>query len=246
MALLTIISEAQKPLTFTELVSRSGLNKSTTHRLLAICMEERMVRHDSHRKSYFLGSRVYDLVRNAGRSLDIQTVAEDEMIRLFDLIDANVTIGIPGGQEVICLRTLESPQSRGGMQRPGMREPVHCSAPGKALLAFLPDTVIESRLHGYEFRRFTDRTIDNPRDFCAELAIVREVGFGTNDREESEHFIGISAPVFNFVGEPIAAINIWSVCPRHSIDDLVAWGGELKDSAGRVTDLIGGMGPLAS
>lgn len=246
LTLLTVISAAPKPLTFSEIVKKSGLNKSTIHRLLAICVEEDLVRYDDQSKDYFLGSKVFDLVRSAYSGYDIQAVALDEMVKLFDLFDANVTLGIPSGLEVAYLRILESPQSLGGAQRPGMREPVHCSASGKALLAFLPDKVIESKLKGYEFKRFTKRTIANVTDFQAELAFTREFGFGKNDREEYDHFLGISAPIFNYVCEPIAVLNIWSVHPRHTMSDLLGWSAELKASAGRVTDLIGGAMPSKS
>lgn len=243
LKLLSVISEAQKPLTFSEVVEKTGLNKSTIHRLLAIGTEEQMVRYDSHRKVYLLGPRVFDLVRNAYNGYDIQAIALTEMIRLVELFDANVTIGVPSGLEVIYLRVLETKQSLGGVQRPGMRDPVHCSASGKALLAYYPQKVLKSLLKDYDFKRFTDRTIRNATDFEAELDFVRAHGFGKNDREEYDHFLGISAPIFNYLGEPIAVLNIWSVHPRHEIQELLGWSDELKQSAARVTELIGGMMP---
>ncbi|NNE79713.1 MAG: IclR family transcriptional regulator [Silicimonas sp.] len=243
LTLLTVISEAQKPLTFSEVVKKSGLNKSTIHRLLAICTEEKMVRYDPEHKVYLLGPRVFDLVKSANSGFDIQAIALDEMVRLFDLYDANVTLGIPSGLEVVYLRILEAPHSLGGVQRPGMREPVHCSASGKALLAFLPDKVIESKLKDYEFTRFTKRTITAAKGFRAELDAVRERGYATNDREEYDHFLGISAPIFDYVGEAIAVLNIWSVYPQHTIEDLHEWSEDLRLSADRVTDLIGGTVP---
>jgi len=243
LALLTAISEAPKPLTFSEAVDRTGLNKSTIHRLLAIGLEERMIRYDSHRKVYLLGPRVFDLVRNAYSGYDIQAIALDEMLRLFDLFDANVTVGVPSGHDVVYLRVLESPQSMGGVQRPGMRDPIHCSASGKALLAYYPDKVLASLLKGYDFKRFTERTIVNAEDFRTALDFVRKHGFGKNDREEYDHLLGISAPVFNYIGEPIAVLNIWSVYPRHSMQDLVGWSPELLASAAHVTEMIGGVAP---
>lgn len=246
LTVLSVISEAQKPLTFSEVVEKTGLNKSTVHRLLAIATDERMVRHDSDRKVYVLGSRIFDLVRNAYSGYDIQSIALDEMVRLFELSDANVTLGVPSGLEVIYLRMFEAPHSPGIVQRPGMREPVHSSASGKALLAFLPDKLLQSKLRGYSFTRFTDRTLDNAADFAAELDLVRRYGFAKNDREEHEHVLGISAPVFNYVKEPIAVLNIWSTRPRHSIDDLLEWSDELKISANRVSALIGGVMPEES
>ncbi len=243
LTVLTVTSEAQRPLTFSEIVKKTGLNKSTIHRLLAIATEEDLVRYDPINKVYLLGTRVFDLVRNANNGHDIQAIALDEMIRLFDMLDANVTLGVPSGLEVVYLRILESPQALGGVQRPGMREPVHCSASGKALLAFLPDKVIASMLREYDFKRYTARTLSNASAFVDELEHVRECGFATNDREEYDHFLGISAPIFNYSGEPIAVLNIWSVYPRHSMDDLLGWCDELKASADKVTDLIGGIRP---
>lgn len=246
LALLTIISETTRPLTFSELVSKSGLNKSTLHRLLTICIEESLVRYDEQRKAYLIGPKIFDLVRNAYRGYDIQAVALDEMMHLHRMSDGNVTIGIPSGMEVTYLRILESSQSIGPVQRPGMREPIHCSASGKALLAFLPDKLIASKLLGYEFTRFTDRTIMTTEDFRAALDVVRQNGFATNDREEYEHFFGISAPIFNYMREPIAVLNIWTVDSMHTMTDLLGWTDALMHSAAHVTDLIGGMAPEIS
>lgn len=243
LALLSAISSAQKPMTFSEIVEKTGLNKSTIHRLLAIGIEERVLRFDSQKKTYMLGPRVFDLVRNAYSNYDIQEIALDQMIRLHDLFDANVTIGVPSGGEVSYLRVLESSRSIGGAQRPGMREPVHCSASGKALLAFLPPKILDAKLEGYEFARFTDRTVANIEEFKAELRFVRSNGYGRNDREEYDHFLGISAPIFDYLGEAIAVLNIWSSHPRHSITDLMGWSDELKASTLQVTRIIGGVLP---
>lgn len=241
--LLTIVSETRKPLTFSKLVAKSGLNKSTIHRLLTICTEERLITFDKQRKVYFIGPKIFDLVRNAYNGYDIQAVALDEMMRLHGLFDGNVTIGLPNGMEVIYLRVLESQRSMGPIQRPGMREPAHCSASGKALLAFLPDKIIHSKIDGYEFKKFTDRTIDNSETFFKALQEVREQGYAQNDREEYEHFMGISAPIFNYMCEPIAAINIWTVDSLHNFEELTSWSDELRTSAERVTNLIGGTAP---
>ncbi|MFK7754036.1 MAG: IclR family transcriptional regulator [Sedimentitalea sp.] len=243
LALLSVISEAQKPMSFSEIVEKTGFNKSTIHRLLGIGVEERMLRYDPHKKVYLLGPRVFDLVRNAYGGYDVQDIALDEMIRLFDLYDANVTIGVPRGSEVIYLRVLETTHSMGGVQRPGMHDPVHCSASGKALFAYYPAKVLEALLKNYNFQKFTDRSITSLEEFKAELAFVREHGFGKNDREEYDHFVGISSPIFNYLGEPVAVLNIWTVYPRHTIDDLLGWSSELKASAARVTELIGGVAP---
>lgn len=230
-------------MTFTELVNASGLNKSTLHRLLSICCTEKLVQFDEQRKVYRLGSKLFDLVRDAHESHDIQALALDEMLRLYDLFDSNVTIGVPSGLEVVYLRMLEAKSSISPAPQPGMREPVHCSASGKALLAFLPDKVLDTKLSGYGFERFTERTITDPTTFRAALNKVRENGFATNDREEYDYFSGISAPVFDYLGEPVAVLNLWGLTSRHPLTEMLTWADELMISANRVTGLIGGVRP---
>ncbi len=240
IALLTHVSEASSPMNFSDLVGTTGFNKSTVHRLISICVEENLIQFDPDQKVYLLGPKVFNLVRGAFAGYDIQAVALGEMTRLHRLFDANITLGVPNGMDVVYLRVLESRSALGSTQRPGMRERVHCSASGKALLAFLPEQVIASKLDGYEFKRYTDRTITDAATFTDALAKVREAGFAANDREEYEHFLGISAPIFNYVGDPIAVLNIWSVHPHHEMDELVTWASELMASTAAVTKLIGG------
>lgn len=243
LTLLTVISETKTPLTFSDLVRESGLNKSTIHRLLAIAMEEGLVQYDRHRKVYLLGSKLFDLVRSSYSGHDIQMVAHDEMIRLHSLFDGNVTLGIPSGMEVVYLRILEAQFAMSAFQLPGTREMMHCSASGKALLAFLPDKLVDAKLSGYEFERFTERTITDAESFKAALAEVRRDGYAANDREEYDHFVGIAAPIFNYIGEPVAVLNIWTAHVHHPIEEVRGWSDELLVSAARVTSLIGGLAP---
>ena len=246
LALLTVISKTRAPLTFSELVAETGMNKSTLHRVLAISLEEQLVQYDAHQKTYLMGAKVFDLVRGAHGGYDIQAVALGEMVRLHGAIDANVTLGVPNGMDVVYLRILESSSAVGAIQRPGMREQVHCSAAGKALMAFLPEAVIDTKLKDYEFIRHTERTIVDAAGFKAALKAVRAAGYATNDREEYEHFLGISAPIFNYMGDAIAVLNIWSVHPHHTMQDLTAWSPDLLAATRRVTELIGGVAPAAA
>lgn len=243
LTLLTIISKARRPMTFTELVQVSGMNKSTIHRLLSICITEGLVQQDGQRKVYLLGQKVFDLARDADDHFDIQALALDEMLRLYSLFGGNVTLGVPSGLEVVYLRMLEAKPVASPAPKPGMREPIHCSASGKALTAFLPDKIIDAKLAGYDFVRFTERTITNPAAFKEALETVRQAGFAYNDREEYDYFSGISAPIFDYLGNPVAVLNIWCLEAQHPVSELLTWADELMISARRVTELIGGTPP---
>ncbi len=244
LQILSLVSEANKPLKFAELVSASGMNKSTMHRLLSLAQQNELVQFDKGTKSYLLGSKIFDWVRNAYQGYDIQTIALNEMMRLHRLVGENVTIGVPVGNETVYLRVLEARESLGSIAHPGMREPFHCSASGKALLAFRPDSTIKTVLANHDFVKFTAHTMTSARKFKNVLEEVRMAGYATNDREEYEHFVGISAPIFNYLSEPIAVLNIWSLHQRCSVKELSKWAEELMASTSNVTKLIGGKAPV--
>ncbi|ASJ73741.1 IclR family transcriptional regulator [Granulosicoccus antarcticus] len=244
LKILTIVSEAKKPYTFSELVIASELNKSTLHRILALSIKNGLLQFDEQRKLYLLGPKLFNLVQNAYSGYDIQFIALDEMIRLNNLTGENVTIGVPLGSDVVYLKVLESLHSAGPVQQPGMRESAHCSASGKALLAFLPDSAIKARLKTHDFKQYTARTITEPAAFLKVIDKVRVAGYATNDREEYDHFVGISAPIFNYLSEPIAVLNIWSLHQRCPLEKLCQSANELMISTARVTGFIGGSPPF--
>jgi len=105
----------------------------------------------------------------------------------------------------------------------GVQLEIHVSAPGKAMLAYLPEREVEKRLKGYRFVRYNEQTITSKRALMKELRAIRECGFGL-DRGEQLHGIHcVSAPIFNRHERPIAAIWITGPIdrlPKEAFPDL--------------------------
>lgn len=237
VALLDVLGDAAMPLTFSQIVTASALNKSTVHRLLSNLAAEGLVLYDEGNKSYLLGPRLLQLARKAWRGFDIQAVALSEMLRLHEVSQENVSVGVLQGNEVVHLRMIESKSHWGTSVV--MREPAHSTASGKAILAYLPEPILAGWLDRNPLTRSTKRTITTRAAFEKELAVVRKRGFASTDREEMEHVVGIAAPVFNFLDEPIAVLNIWAPTNRCSLSDLMPLSDDLMASANRVSELIG-------
>lgn len=237
IAVLEVIGDANRPQTFTEIVKASAFNKSTVHRLLSILTTEGLVQHDEGTKTYLLGPKLLQLAKKAWRGFDIQAIALDDMVRLHEVARENVSVGVLQGGEVVHLRMIES-QFHWGIS-PVMREPAHSTATGKAIVAFLPPEILSAWLDRHDLVRSTRRTITFRKAFERELARVRENGVATSDREEMDYVVGIAAPIFNFLEEPVAALNIWAPTNRCSLPDLLAWSDDLKSAADHVSKLIG-------
>ncbi len=239
VALMEVLGDASRPLGFTALVNASGLNKSSVHRLLTILIGHRLVQYDKRSKTYLLGPKLLQLAKKARSGYDLQSVAFDEMQDLYQKFQENVTLGILKGSFVAYIRTIEAYHDWSVMQAPDLREPFHSTATGKVLVAFLSAKARTVLLDDYSFTRFTERTIVTREAFEEELAGIRYRGFATSDRENVAYVNGIAAPIFNYIGEPIAALNVWAPAFRHDLTVLLGWVDALKSAANRISETIG-------
>ncbi len=239
IALLDVLGEVTRPLTFTEIVNASDFNKSTVHRLLAILTSQGLINYNETSKTYMLGHKLLHLARKAWRGFDLQTLASDEMVRLNTISGENISIGMLAGNEVMHLRMIESQHHWGIVHPPVFNEPAHTTATGKAILAFLSPKIFDNWLDHCNFPRRTKRSITDRDSFLKEMKKIRKRGFATCDREDMDYIVGIAAPVFNFLNEPIASINIWAPTNRSSIKGLINWSDEIIASAKHISKLIG-------
>lgn len=99
----------------------------------------------------------------------------------------------------------------------GMRICFNASAPGKAILAYLPKDEFERRMASMNFKKFNAKTILDKKTLAAELERVRANGYSVDNGEEIEGVNCVGAPVFDAHGYPIAAI--WITGPRERIGE---------------------------
>ncbi len=99
----------------------------------------------------------------------------------------------------------------------GMSICFHASAPGKAMLAYLPKDELEKRLKKIKFHRYNNNTITDKRSFLSELEKVRACGYSLDNSEEIDGVNCVGAPVFDAHGYPVAAI--WITGPKERIKE---------------------------
>ena len=104
----------------------------------------------------------------------------------------------------------------------GHRFPLHTAAPGKALLAVLPESERGDLVRSLEYTRFNRRTIVGPAAMHAELARVRELGYAVDRGEELEDIRCVAAAVLDHRGYPLAAIWIGGPASRLADSALAA------------------------
>jgi len=193
-----------------ELATSLSLPKSSLHRTLAALRERRFAtqREDGR---YLLGPELLRIAFDFYDRLDVRVVLRPTLERLRGELNETIHLGVLDGADVVYVDKLEPTQPIALSSKVGGRNPAHCTAVGKALLAWTYPTderlLVWAREHA-PLARPTDRTIDRPEALAHEMARIRTEGFA-KDMEESEAGVRcVAAPVF-FGGEaPVAAISI--------------------------------------
>jgi DNA-binding IclR family transcriptional regulator len=113
---------------------------------------------------------------------------------------------VPSYLSALCL--VHDAGDVGSGCRPHLRElvPCHCTAAGKALLAWREswrEAVLAESLQS-----FTERTTTGPESLRRELGRTVARGYAVEDREYEPDTRGLAAPVLDATGEAVAALAV--------------------------------------
>ncbi len=202
--LIAAFDAGSPTLTLSQLTDRSGLPKSTVHRMADQLVEYRWLERTT--SGYRLGIRFFEV---GGLVSSRSHLRERALPFLQDLqagTQHSVHLGILEGTDVVILEKLWGHGSPSLPTRVGGRMPAHCTAAGKSLLAFAPNKVVDEVVaHGLERR--TGRTIVVPELFRQELATVRTAHWALETEENVAGLRCVAAPIRGS-GRAIAAVSV--------------------------------------
>lgn len=205
MALLTSFEmDGMQGIGVSELARRSNLSKSTAFRILG--MLERNGAVERVGSAYRLGHQLHSLGANVypPEHTRIRDVLTPFLADLYIATGQTVHLAVLRGTEVVYLNKLYGHRHLPSPSRIGGRAPAHCTAVGKALLAYGPsheftDSVLERR---------TDNTVTDRVSFSLQLQETRRSGIAY-DREEVLLGLGcVGAVVLGPSGRPAAAMSV--------------------------------------
>jgi len=219
LSILEILLQQGSAMNMTELSKKLELYPSTTHRILDTLKHWGYVEQDPHTQKYQLGLKALELGMAKLHQMDLVKEATYYLKELVKLCNETVHLGVLEEGEVLYLAKEESSQTIRMISYVGKRAPLHCTALGKVLLAYLSMEERKKTLGEKVLRRLTENTIIDKEELEKELSKVREQGFAL-DREENEKDVRcVAAPIRNYQGEIIASLSISS--PAFRIDEKV-------------------------
>ena len=216
MSVLDLVA-ASGALSFTAIVERLGLPKSSAHALLRTMEDRGYLTLDPHAREYRLGSRIWELAQAAHHGIeDLRTLIKPLMDGVMERTGETVQLARLEGTDAVYLELSESPHAMKLTSRVGARLPAHASAIGKSLLASLEPEEARRRLAAADLPRLTPRTITDPDELLGELERVRRQGYSVDNEEFATGLRCIAMPVRDATGRAVGAMSVSMPTPRYS------------------------------
>ncbi|MGY1814086.1 IclR family transcriptional regulator [Blastococcus sp. SYSU D00820] len=191
-------------LTLAQITRRTGLPRSSAHRMLEQLVAHRWLRRTD--RTYELGTRLLELGSLAVHQDRLHQAALPVLHELQDVTGLVVHLAVLDGPDVIYLEKIGGRFATRLPSRVGGRQPAHCTSVGKVLLGFGPHGTVRRVLDGQLPQR-TTRSITSVAVLERELAKVREYGVAY-DKEEALPGVGcVAAPIVSG-GHAVAAVSV--------------------------------------
>src|SRR5882724_318769 len=171
--LLTLFSKAEGGLAATQVAKLSALPVSTVHRFL-MNLESTGFLHCDEEGGYHLGAACFSLGQSALLHLDIRRLSLPYLQELNRTTRETVHLTLRHELQMVYVEKLDSHEPLRIFSQIGASVPLHCTAVGKVMLAYMPPEEQSAALAQLEIKRRTQNTIGNVQDLQTHVQKVRK------------------------------------------------------------------------
>lgn len=207
LRILDLFSAAEHGLTASQVVKLSGLPVSTVHRFLVNFESTGFLTYDPA-GTYHLGIACVTIGQAALAQLDIRRLSVPHLREINRQTRETIHLTLRHELSAVYVEKIDSPEPLRIHSRIGKAVPLHSSAVGKVLLAYLDDGAQDEILAKLDFRRLTPNTIGSSQELKTHLARVRRAGYAMDLEENEPHIRCIAAPVWDHSGGVCASLSV--------------------------------------
>ncbi|HPJ66312.1 MAG TPA: IclR family transcriptional regulator [Desulfobacteraceae bacterium] len=195
-------------MSLSEVVFKTGLNKTTAKRFLSNLTARKFLQQDRFTNRYQLGIRLFELGGIVFSSFDLRKTAAYYMDRLHNVTGATVLLGIMLEDQLVYLDKREGQGMIRISSDIGWRRPLHFGMLGMVLIAFLEEKDLHRVFKNTPLEAHTPFSITDKEAFSLRLKEIRNNGYVLEKEEAHKGVIGIAAPIRNYSHQVIAALGI--------------------------------------
>lgn len=223
-----------------ELADAAGITRPAAYRILNTLRRRGYVMTQADPSRYALGPAVYAYGVAIDRGGGLRALAGPALHALFGEFGETVNLGVPRGAEVLYVDIVESEHRLRTSMGVGDVDPMRSTAPGKAMLALLPDDEVRDVLAKDEPEVRTPHTKVGVDELLADLTTVRSRGYALDDEENVAGSRCVAAALRDGRGRPLAAVSVSAPVSRMPLAQAERVGDRVAEVAERLAGELGG------
>jgi len=203
--LLKLFTNERPEMSLAEISRASGLNKTTTHRLLRALQSESLIDRNPATSAYSLGAGLMALGVQALASSDLRRRVRPVLRTLARETGETATLEVPFEDNMLILDEVAGSHVIGSAGNIGTRWPIHATSTGKAWLAFDESGIerLEQQLKPMTGSTLTERDALQPQ-----LAEIRRRGYAVTVDEVEDGYTAVATIIRGVLGDVQGALSI--------------------------------------
>jgi IclR family transcriptional regulator, KDG regulon repressor len=191
----------------TELSKRLKLHKNNVFRLLATLESRGYIEQNRATENYRLGIRCLELGQSYVQHMGVLRQARPIMIELVRQARETTYLAVLRRGKVVPVEVVEADRPVRIVSQLGEALPLHCTAAGKAYLAFESEDDVRALLPD-GLTRFTDRTVVDRQAFMQQLREVATSGYAVDLGEHVEDIRAVAVPIRDYARNVVGALTL--------------------------------------
>lgn len=238
--ILDLCAKKNGPISISDVCQDLDVNTNMAFRLLSTIQACGYMDKNSETGLYTLSMKNLKLSTTALQSHRLRMITMPYLELLWHQYPkANVNMGIKEGDDILIIDRIDGQSLPRTYFTPGKKIPFHSTGLGKVLTCTLAENEIRALAERTGLKRFTPDTITDIDALLIELDKTRKEQVG-RDRNEFVLDDNCSAvPIMNSKSEIVAAISVSALTQNMSADEIEGCIPKLKETAMRVSSLLG-------
>ena len=207
LAILELLGRFRKGRSSSEIARLLGLPVNTVGRITETMTKRGWLYRREDDRRYVLTNRVADLTRPQVNDKSLVVTSWDALKELRDRTGETPPLLSMSEGKALILEQCVSDQAIKVSGTVGMRVPCYSCAPGKSILANIPEEELDQYLEKVTLKSFTPRTLATRELLLGDLEKIRSKGYAVDEAEGLEGIHCVAAVILDDYHYPIAAVT---------------------------------------
>lgn len=239
LAILELLAQHPDGLSMIEIAGVLDFPNNSVFRITSTLFDHGYLHRDENSKRFSLTRKLLALGYASLSEKNVIEMSLDVMRLLRDATKETVLLATLLSEAMVVMEQVPGTHPFKFMVDAGSRIDLHTSAPGKVMLAFLPEREREEILSRMKLTRFNERTITQKSRLRQELKRAKSQGYAVDHGEQLEGVHCVGAPIFNERSYPIATIWVTGPGDRMPESSFETLGQQVLEHANRISQRFG-------